>query len=63
MRPPSLKATPVLLLSMWLVGVVVVRRRPFDGDSLHGTRYRRAQHLLPQRFVRGWIVKECLLSM
>jgi hypothetical protein len=35
----------------------------FDEDSLHRTRRRRAQHLLPLRFVRGWIVKERFLSM
>jgi hypothetical protein len=34
----------------------------FDEDSLHGTRHRRAQHLLPLRFVRIWIVKERFLS-
>jgi hypothetical protein len=35
----------------------------FDEDGLHGTRCRRAQHLLALRFVRCWIVKESFLSM
>src|SRR6516165_2658952 len=64
MRPLSLKAAPVPLLCMWLLGVLVVRCLcPFDEDSLHGTRRRRAQHLLPLRLFRGWVVKERFLSM
>jgi hypothetical protein len=64
MRPLSLKAAPVALLCMWLPGLLVVRCHClFDEDSLHGTRRRRAQYLLPLRFVRGWIVKERFLSM
>jgi hypothetical protein len=49
---------------MWLPGVLVLRCLClFDEDGLHWTRCGRADHLLPLRFVRGWVVKEGFLSM